>query len=178
MHHNISTWQLMLFKNILTIKQEKCADLAAQNFDSISHFQVLVKEDISKKMHKYMCNQIKNTTLPNTSVYRRSVTSLCLSIFSFSLSTQCAGQHVELIPCTAITSQSTLSNAVCRLRQEGINRTNFCSTGQTRLRVNKVKCPNAPQVQLFMKYNISTDLGFTRVSPLIPHQILYIPDFS
>lgn len=49
----------MLVKKILTIKQDKCAELAAQNFDSLSQFQVLVKEDISKKMHKYMCNQIK-----------------------------------------------------------------------------------------------------------------------
>lgn len=68
--------------NTIQKKQAKCADLAAQTFDSLSHFQVLIKEELSKKMDKCMCNQIKNTTLPSRSVYRPSFSSLCLSFFS------------------------------------------------------------------------------------------------
>lgn len=95
----------MLVKKMLTIKQEKCADLAAQEFDSLSHFQVIVKENLSKKKHKYMCNQIKKHNSALYFGHRPSLTSLCLSIFYFSLSTQSVGQHVERIPCTAISSQ-------------------------------------------------------------------------
>lgn len=63
-HKYIRYW----LKKMLTIKQHKCADLAAQKFDLLSHFQVIIKENLFKKKHKYMCNQRKNTTLSSTSV--------------------------------------------------------------------------------------------------------------
>lgn len=84
-------------------------------------------------MHKYMCNQI---TKHNSALYfgLQAFFQLPLPFYLFlSFCTQCVGQHVERIPCTALTSQPTLSNAVCRLQQEGFNRTNIGSTGQPRL---------------------------------------------
>jgi len=63
-----------------------------------------ISKSLLKKMFPRKCT---NICVPSTSVYRPSVISLCLSIifFSFSLSTQ-------VIPCTAITCQSTLKRCV------------------------------------------------------------------
>lgn len=93
-------------------KQAKRADPAAQTFDSLPHFQVLVKEELSKKTHKYMCNQIKKH---NSALYfgLQAFFQLPLPFYLFLyFCTQCVGQHAERIPCTAIMSQPTLSNTV------------------------------------------------------------------